>query len=158
MTEDLMAVTGGMFYKFSFKNSNFKPFLGAGVGAYIDTLTIDTPATGVKSGSYSQMGFNLSAGMIYHFNSRFDVILPEFRYHMIYYSGSYLVTNYSLQVAIKVKLKKPDETQAILNAESARPARRKRIIRAEDTEEESAGTQEPPVKKKKPAVVEEEEE
>lgn len=96
LQEDIYNVNIGAIYGF-LPNKRFNPFIGVGLGLYLDWIRFETPASGNISNTYTFFGFNLSGGLEIFVKKRISLI-PEARFHFILEPGRpvFLARNLSL--------------------------------------------------------------
>ncbi len=87
LTEDMYGISGALLFKaFTLsrpESDQWVPFLGIGVGHYLDRVTLDTPASGKIAGTHNHFGANASLGLFTPvFFGRLHLI-PEIRFHTL---------------------------------------------------------------------------
>ena len=89
LEEDLYSASVNVVYQFyslrAHRKLSLVPFAGVGIANYWDRVTLDTPATGKRSGTTTYSGLVFSAGV---FLPEFKLLLPlrlipEVRYHRL---------------------------------------------------------------------------
>jgi len=105
LKEDIFSLNGALLYQFrtidGLKGSNWVPFVGLGMGLYVDRVSLDTPATGKINSSHNSVGLNGSIGLRMP-RMKFIIpfrLIPEVRYHRIQVPRGW-VTNATYQLGI----------------------------------------------------------
>jgi len=103
LEEDVYALTGALVVRFLRFNQpedrQWVPFVSAGYGGYFDRVTLDTPASGKVSGTHTNLGYNLSAGLFLPCVGPFRLI-PEVRLHSIRVPGGASAQNTTYQIGL----------------------------------------------------------
>lgn len=81
------------------KTRNYKPFMGVGLGLYLDRITLETPVSGKLSENNFYFGFNISGGLEYKIN-RFWSISPEIRMHFVIEPGGFLARHITFHTGL----------------------------------------------------------
>jgi hypothetical protein len=114
VTEDIYAVSINMLYRFQDlryreRDIGWIPFVGFGFGYYLDRLTLDTPASGKKTGTHTMVGGSVSLGafspLVFGDTIR---LAPEIRLHALKAPDMW-ATNMTYQVAATLWLGPPNE-------------------------------------------------
>ena len=92
--EDLFAIT--IFANFNLSPGGFiNPYAGLGFGAYLDMVSVNTPASGNMSSMYFFMGINFKAGAELNLNKTIS-LFGEAKLHLVWEpgkSGMYMATH-----------------------------------------------------------------
>ena len=102
-SEDMVALSGDALYSI-YHNEKVRCFAGMGIGAYLDRISVDTPATGKLSSQYFYPGLKSSVGAIFRVYEDYEVI-PEIRTHWIYTVNNYFTVNTVVQVGFARRFK-----------------------------------------------------
>jgi hypothetical protein len=101
ITEDIYALTGTALWRFSnaseAEHNQWIPFLGAGVGVYWDSVTVDTLATGKVKDAEQYLGVTGALGVMLPTWGPIRII-PEIRYHTLREAGRYWASHMTYQI------------------------------------------------------------
>ena len=81
------------------KIRNYQPFMGVGLGLYLDRITLETPTSGKLSENNLYFGFNISGGLEYKIN-KFWSISPEIRMHFVIETGGFLARHITFHTGL----------------------------------------------------------
>ena len=85
LQEDIFSVNIGAIYNI-LPDRRFDPFIGIGIGLYLDWIRFDTPASDYISNTYTFFGFNVSVGCEISITKKISII-PESMMHFIVEPG-----------------------------------------------------------------------
>jgi hypothetical protein len=98
LSESLNALTVGFSYNYR-PEQDLSYFAGPAIGYYFDTVSVNSPATGIKSNTYSFLGLNFFGGVRWRLGDTLYLV-PELRYHLVREPGAFWATNYDLQIGL----------------------------------------------------------
>lgn len=105
ITEDLYSLNGTALWRFSnfgqSEHNQWIPYLGAGVGVYLDSVTVDTLATGKVKTTEQYLGVTGSAGVMLPAIGPIRLV-PEIRYHTFRQAGNYWASHLTYQVGAAI--------------------------------------------------------
>ncbi len=81
------------------KTRNYQPFMGVGLGLYLDRITLETPVSGKLSENNLYFGFNISGGMEYKINN-FWSVSPEIRMHFVIETGGFFARHLTFHTGL----------------------------------------------------------
>jgi hypothetical protein len=101
-SEDLFALSFDLLYSV-YKGEKTGLFIGIGIGGYYDFVSVDTPATGKVSASYFNLGYRPCVAFPIRVG-RDTELVPEARFHNIFYSSGYYPSLVTYHLGLRFKL------------------------------------------------------
>lgn len=105
ITEDIYSLNGTALWRFSnfgqSEHNQWIPYLGAGVGVYWDSVTVDTLATGKVKNAEQYLGVTGSVGVMLPTVGPIRLI-PEIRYHTFREAGKYWASHMTYQIGAAI--------------------------------------------------------